>query len=629
MIVIGTAGHIDHGKSSLVRRLTGTDPDRLPEEKKRGMTIDLGFAFCQSAQSEAIAFVDVPGHERFVKNMISGASGIDAVMLVVAADDGWMPQTEEHFQIVRLLGIRSGFIVLNKCDLSDKPQINRLRAEIKERVRGSFLSKAPIYEVSSLNGDGYDALKEYLNTLNVTLTAGRDIGKARLYIDRVFVQPGIGEIATGTLKDGAFSVGQAVSVWPTLAKGKIRTLQSNGQDVDRAVPSQRTALSLTGIAKNELVRGGAILANQDLTFFKDNPVLVLRVELLKESKVILKNRRRVLLLLGTSEMEGEVRLYEKDILKPGESGIVFFKPDQALLSLVGDNFVLRLPTPMVTLGGGAVLDHLQYLPGTKNMAKLSYLPNRDVGNIEQLIISELQKLAAVRRDQLLINSFWSQAEINRHLEQLIQKNQCGEQKGLVYEKQTMAAAMGEVLDTIKSSLIVKGGIRGLALKEIAAACALPGEVVKVVLQELEKAEKIKIEDELYTLARLDSTLPAPVQRAYNDIVEKLKSSPFTPPAIEALASKGQTYKDAIGQLLKTGEAHKCGAEFLFLNSAWNEIESYIRKTLENQKELKVGELKNRFGFSRKYAVPILEETDRIKLTRRQDDVRVRGDKFES
>jgi len=628
MIVIGTAGHIDHGKSSIVKCLTGTDPDRLPEEKKRGMTIDLGFAFYQTSKKETFAFVDVPGHERFVKNMISGASGIDAVMLVVAADDGWMPQTEEHFQIVRLLGVRSGFIVLNKCDLSDKKRLTPLRTEIKERVHDSFLSKAPIFELSSTNGDGYDALKKYLDTFSDTLTARRDIGKARLCIDRVFVQPGIGAIATGTLKDGIFSVGQSVSVWPSLKKGKIRTLQSNSQDVDTASPSQRTAVSLTGITRDELVRGGAILANHDLDYFKDNPVLALRVELLKESNVILESRRRALLLVGTSEMEGEVRLYQKDVIKPGESEIAFFKPDEALLSFVGDHFILRLPTPMVTLGGGVVLDHLKSLPKKKVFDALGYLENRNVNDIIDVIKSELQKLIAVKRNELLIYSDWSNEQIEQSLGHLIQDGTCGAINGFVYETKTMVSTSIEVLNKIETALHSKSGLRGLSLDEITGLTEREQKVLRIVLIHLVKSDQLVNANDLYKLSGAESVLPLPIKKAHDEITKKLNSNPYTPPTIESLVSRGKAYKEAVGFMLKTDQVHKCGSEFLFISSAWSEIESFIRSTLQKQKGLKVGELRDKFNISRKYAVPILEETDRIKLTRRQGDVRVQGEKFE-
>ncbi|MCM2271467.1 MAG: GTP-binding protein, partial [candidate division Zixibacteria bacterium] len=220
MIVIGTAGHIDHGKSSIVKRLTGTDPDRLPEEKARGMTIDLGFAFYHTDAGETIALVDVPGHERFVKNMIAGAGGIDAVMLVVAADDGWMPQSQEHYQIVKLLGVRHGFIALNKCDLAEPDWLTMLEQEIRARVADSFLKDAPIFRISATTGVGFDSLAQYLNSLPARIASRKDLGKARLYVDRSFVRPGIGGVVTGTLRGGSLSVGQPVSVWPSMAQGK-------------------------------------------------------------------------------------------------------------------------------------------------------------------------------------------------------------------------------------------------------------------------------------------------------------------------------------------------------------------------------------------------------------------------
>ncbi|MFQ6008847.1 MAG: selenocysteine-specific translation elongation factor, partial [Candidatus Zixiibacteriota bacterium] len=256
MIVVGTAGHIDHGKSSIIKRLTGTDPDRLPEEKARGMTIDLGFAFYRTTSDEEIAFVDVPGHERFVKNMIAGAGGIDVVMLVIAADDGWMPQSQEHFQIVRLLGIRNGFIVINKIDLVQNDWLELLQQDIRTKVKGSFLEDAPILMVSAETGEGFEQLQNYLNSLPKKIAVARDIGKARLFIDRSFVRPGIGGVVTGTLRGGSLSVGQTVSVWPSMATGKIRSLQSNNQDVHTAHPGQRTAVSFTGIDKEQLRRGG-------------------------------------------------------------------------------------------------------------------------------------------------------------------------------------------------------------------------------------------------------------------------------------------------------------------------------------------------------------------------------------
>ena len=390
MIVIGTAGHIDHGKSAIVKRLTGTDPDRLPEEKARGMTIDLGFAFYRTPSGDVIAFVDVPGHERFVKNMISGVGGIDVAMLVVAADDGWMPQSQEHFQVVRLLGISSGLIVINKIDLVDNEWLELLQQDIENKVRGSFLENAPLFPVSAETGEGFESLRDYLNNLTPRVAVRNVTGTTRMYIDRSFIRAGIGGVVTGTLRGGTLSTGQTVSVWPSMTTGKIRSLQSNNQDVPEANPGQRTAVSLTGIDKNLLVRGGVISDRLDLEVFKRHPVLALAMELIPEAPVILNDRRRILLIVGTTEMEGEIRFLDRHQLTPGEKGIVFFKPDDPIFGLIGDHFIARLPTPMVTLGGGRILDHLEHLPRRKQALSYEYLNLRLSGRVRAVSYTHLR-----------------------------------------------------------------------------------------------------------------------------------------------------------------------------------------------------------------------------------------------
>ncbi len=629
MIVIGTAGHVDHGKSAIVKRLTGTDPDRLPEEKLRGMTIDLGFGFYKTPKNETIAFVDVPGHERFVKNMIAGAGGIDVVMLVIAADDGWMLQTEEHFQIVRLLGIRTGFVVINKCDLVDDGALKSLQKEIHQKVQASFLSDAPIMPISALNGAGFDKLKNHLNNLPQTIHARQNIGKARLNIDRVFVNQGIGSVATGTLRDGNFELGQLVTVWPSIEKGKIRTLQSNSADVSKAVPSQRTAISLTGAGKDKLIRGGSITLIEDLEYLKRNPVLALQVELLKDAPVPLESKRRALLLVGTTEIEGDMRLLDRKIISPGEAGIVLFKPEEPIFTLVGDHFILRLPTPMVTLGGGVVLDHLPYVPRRREISKLDYLKMQTANNIESHIISDLQKNIVVREPELLKFSCYSKSDIMVALNLLIQEGRCGKLRDNIFESVTMSRVSREMCEFVNSAQESIGGFRGVPLGEIVSAMKLDREVVEIVANYLLEENQLQIENDCYKSSSKSAELPSAVQAAYNHILAELRKDSFAPPSLENIVSRGKVYKDAIDHLLKTNEIHKCGAEFVFLISSWNEIESFILTTLNNRTELKVGELRDRFGISRKYAIPILEETDRIKLTKRHGDVRVKGEKFES
>ncbi|MFH2035995.1 MAG: selenocysteine-specific translation elongation factor, partial [Candidatus Zixiibacteriota bacterium] len=328
MFILGTAGHIDHGKSAIIKRLTGTDPDRLPEEQERGMTIDIGFAFYDISNNQRVGIIDVPGHERFVKNMISGAGGIDAVLLVIAADDGWMPQSQEHLQIIKLLNVRYGLIALSKIDLADPSWVELVTADIEEKVKGSFLEGAPIIPLSSITGEGFDRLKEEINKLAEKVVVRDDIKKPRLYVDRSFILPGMGGVVAGTLRGGTFETGQNVAVFPAKKTGKVRIIQSHGEKIEKAYPGQRTSLSLTGIDKEFLGRGNLVSTSEIIEEYPNEPVLAISAELLTESAVILENRRKLLMILGTTEVEGEIRLFGEKPIIPGDRGIIFFKPFQ-------------------------------------------------------------------------------------------------------------------------------------------------------------------------------------------------------------------------------------------------------------------------------------------------------------
>jgi len=629
MIVIGTAGHIDHGKSAIVKRLTGTDPDRLPEEKARGMTIDLGFAFYRTPSGDDIAFVDVPGHERFVKNMIAGAGGIDVAMLVVAADDGWMPQSQEHFQVVRLLGINSGFIVINKIDLVESDWLELLRQDIKDKVRDSFLSDAPIFQVSAETGEGFESLRDYLNRLPRQAGTRRDIGKARLYIDRSFVRPGIGGVVTGTLRRGNLSVGQSVSVWPSMTVGKVRSLQSNNQDVQTAVPGQRTAVSFTGIDKELLVRGGVVSDRLDLSFFKQHPVLAISMELIGEAPVTLVDRRRILLMVGTTEMEGEIRLLNRKEITPGEKGVVFFKPDEPVYCLVGDHYVARLPTPMVTLGGGRILDHLVHFPRRRQASSYGYLQRRLSGSIIDLIISELQKAAIVASDDLLNEADFSKSEVQTAATGLIKRETLGRFQKYLFHTETLAASLERFIDVVSKFLEDKPHLAGLSLKQLVKLSEYDEPTTEAFLKYLTaKGSMTKLGDK-YDLAGRGMSLKGAIKDAHDGIMKSLREQPYAPPILSNLASDGKHYKEAIKYIIDSGEGYKCGPDFVFLFDVWQEIVQFIKMRLRKADTLAVTELRERFGFTRKYVIPILEETDRIKLTRREGDIRVKGDRFES
>jgi len=499
MLVVGTAGHIDHGKSAIVKRLTGTDPDRLPEEKARGMTIDLGFAFYQTADNQTIALVDVPGHERFIRNMISGASGIDAVMLVIAADDGWMPQSEEHFQIIRLLGVSSGIIVINKSDLAETDWLEILKSDIKEKVKDSFLKDSPIVEVSAETGNGFDKLKEELDRLPQTISRERDIDKARLYIDRAFMSKGFGTVVTGTLRDGCFATGQTLSIWPSLKRAKIRSLQSNSKDVEKASPGQTTAASFTGVDKDELQRGRVLIAENKLSHFKENPVLVLRLEVLKNSPLSLSNRRRLTFITGTTECQGEIRIFRDKQIIPGSSGTVFFKPDDPVYALLGDHFIIRLPTPMLSLGGGIVIDHIRKFPRQKELEQFSYLDLRTDWQLDKIILSELSKENMLKPKELLVQSSFGAGKIKSELENLLDAKKCGQIGDYIFEAGTFVKISKETIIKIEKFLKENSHVTGLTIEQIEQLLRIGEEKTRVILNYLVTQNMLSEEREKYNL----------------------------------------------------------------------------------------------------------------------------------
>ena len=628
MLVIGTAGHIDHGKSAIVRRLTGTDPDRLPEEKARGMTIDLGFAFYRTSDNDTIALVDVPGHERFVRNMIAGAGGIDAVMLVVAADDGWMPQSEEHFQVTRLLGVRNGLVVINKVDLAEPDWIALLAEDIREHTAGSFLEGAPIMRVSAETGAGFDELRTQIETLAASLESRRDIGKARLPIDRSFVRPGMGGVITGTLRGGLLTIGQSVGIWPEQKVAKVRTLQSNGEDVTTAIPGQRTAVSFTGISRDELPRGGVVSDRTDLSYFAHRPVLALDVEMLRGVPVPLSDRRRIQVIVGTTEVDGEVRMFDRQQLAQGERGLLFFRPDDPTYALVGDRLIIRLPTPMVTLGGGVVLDHLEKFPRRKQLPRLAYLNRRSGMTVSDLILSELQKRVVCPAEGLLRDADLSTDEVSHALRQLADEGEIGRFENLVFERATIESTADALVATIKDELDRQPHLKGLTLEQIARLAPDLKSVLEPLTRYLASVSKLEYKAELIDLAGRGMSLKGVLKQVHDEIIAELTDHPYEPPQLAQLAAGGKVHQQVVKYIIDSGEGYKCGSSFIFLSGTWDEILSFVRAHLSENERLAVADLRDHFGFTRKFAIPILEECDRLKITERSGDFRVRGRNFE-
>lgn len=628
MFIIGTAGHIDHGKSSVIIRLTGINPDRLPEEKSRGMTIDLGFAYYDTDSGQRVGIVDVPGHERFVRNMIAGAGGIDAVLMIVAADDGWMPQSQEHLQIIRLLGIKYGLIILTKIDLAETSWADLVADDIRQKVKGTFLEDAPIIRVSSETGEGFERLKKEIESLASNIISREDIAKPRLYADRSFIIQGIGGIVTGTLRGGSLSVGQEVAVFPSRMKGKVRSIQSHNIDVQKAEPGQRTATGFTGIDKKYLERGSVVSLPGIVEKYPEKPVFALHLEMVGESPIIVEDRRKLLMVLGTTETEGEVRLFSETPLTPGQSGIVFFKPFEPVMGFVGDHFIVRLPTPAETVGGGRILDIIDDFPRKKDWPEFEYLNRREKLELAGLIESELRKKKFVKLPDDFLFSCFEDEVISEYIQKISVEGRLESFAGAYYDKEAISALNSTVLKAMKGKFREAPHLDGLPIDEIQAAVDLSPAELNMVLEYASAKEEIVKKGNRYDLAGRGLDIKGGLKKAADQIEADLLKDMYSPPRLSEIVGIGKEFSDAVNYLLKAGIAVKADADIVFHRQAWDKIVGEIKSLFDKNGKFMVGDLRDRLGTTRKYIVPILEETDRLKITRRDGDYRVKGENYD-
>ena len=628
MFIIGTAGHIDHGKSSIIKRLTGINPDRLPEEKAREMTIDLGFAWYDTSDNKRIGIVDVPGHERFVRNMIAGAGGIDAVILVVAADDGWMPQSQEHLQVTQLLGIKHGLIALTKIDMAEPAWIDLVEQDIRDKLKNTYLAEAPLIKLSSTTGEGFDNLKTEIEKLDSNIVQRENINKPRLFCDRAFVVAGMGGVATGTLRGGTLSVGQEIAVYPSKKKGKIRTIQSHNQQVETSYPAQRTAASLTSIDKEHFGRGSVLSDPNLVESYPDNPILAVHISVLPESTVALENRRRLLMILGTTEIEGEIRLMNEYPISPGNDALVLFKPFDPVMAFIGDRFIVRLPTPQITVGGGMVLDLLESFPRKKEITKYKYLNSRIDLTVDNLVKSEFEKKMFVNIIESFNHCNYSTGEIEKSLLEMKFLSQADENNGQWYRPDDISRLENDIISSVNKFLEKFPHKEGVSLKNIADSTGLPQESLEPIITLLHNKQVLIKKKNLYDLPGRDISISGKLKTIADDLERNLKESKYTPPLIKELTNDDSEYKEALEYLINTKRVIKISPTLVYHVDSWNEIISIIKQVFEREEKMSVGSLKDMLGASRKYTMPILEETDRLEITSRDGDVRVRGERFE-
>jgi selenocysteine-specific elongation factor len=618
-IIVGTAGHIDHGKTALVKALTGIDADRLEEEKRRGITIDIGFAHLQLGPALRLGFVDVPGHERFVKNMLAGVGGIDLVLFTIAADESIKPQTREHFDICRLLGIAKGVVALTKADLVDTDILDLVRLEVEEFVAGSFLEGAPVVAVSSVTGAGLDELREKLRLAAESVLEKSAAGHFRLPLDRAFTIRGFGTVATGTLISGAVRKEQEVELYPVGRRLRVRGVQVYGEPAEQAVAGQRTALNLADIEALELARG-MVLAAPGL--FRTTRQVDCSLELLRSAKP-LKQRAPVHFHAGTAEIEARVRLLGgATVLQPGERAWARIVLREPALLLPGDRFIIRMFSPVVTIGGGVVLDTagIRYRKADRVAERLRILAEAPLAERIALIVREsrygLDMGALVARTGLpesAIEAATARAPL-LHWKQ---------PQPWFVDRAWFDSAREKLPGAVREFHRQNPLLPGIAKQDLRGR-ELPDAPAFLFDALLAQAREIVVEGENVRLAIHKLVLKQDEEQARAAIERAFEQAGLAVPALpEVLAKSGveaARARSLLQILLREKRLIRVSDDLVFHRAAMESLRQML--AVHKAARFSVGAFKDWTGISRKYAIPLLEYLDRERVTRRDGDERV-------
>jgi selenocysteine-specific elongation factor len=624
--VVATAGHVDHGKSALVKALTGTDPDRLPEEKARGITIDLGFAHLElpasapGVSSYLLGIVDVPGHEDFVKNMVAGVGSIDLALFVVAADDGWMPQTEEHLQILTYLGVNRAVVAITKIDLTQDE--HRAIAAIRENLRDSPFADAPIVPTSVVNGRGLDDLKAALTRVLAGTPSPPDIGKPRLPVDRVFTLRGIGTVVTGTLTGGTLRRGQSVAIQPSGKVTRIRNIQAHNRDLEIGVPGTRTALNLPDIAALDGVhRGDAITLAE---FGGASGVFDAALKVSTRANRPLREGAQVCVHLGSANVRGIVVFSPRKELPPGETALAQLRFERNVFAFAGDRFVLRDSSGQNTLAGGVVLDPDPNRKLFRSEARLRFLRQRaeSPGEVASFVASLIARDRAVRQSQLLLKSNFSSRDISNAVSRLAAEGNLVLAGDFAVDAAGWQLLCRRAADAIEAIHHAHPEQSGLSLSDLRTnlGADLPfTDLFEFLVADLCASEFVKVGN---TIRRVTHRrmLPPPLVAAAAKLRTTLAAKPFDPPSLKQLAPDSASQK-ALRFLIDTGEAVEINAEVVMAAESLKRMTELIHQYIRDKGPATVSQLRQELGCSRRIIVPLLERLDSDGITLRNGDTR--------
>jgi selenocysteine-specific elongation factor len=627
-VILGTAGHIDHGKTSLIKALTGIDTDRLKEEKERGITIELGFAYMDLPGGQRLGIVDVPGHERFVKNMVAGATGIDLVALVIAADEGVMPQTREHMEICQLLKIKHGLVVLTKIDMVDPDWLELVREDVATYLSGTFLADAPVVEVSSVTGEGIEEMVKLLDSL-VKEVAEREEGHVfRLPVDRVFTMKGFGTVITGTTISGRIKTGDEITIYPQGLTTRVRGIQIHNREVTEVRSGVRTAINLQGVEKAQILRGD-VLATKDA--LRPSYMMDVLLDLLPSAPRKLKNRAKARFHTGTSEIISTVVLLDRDELEPGDRCFAQIRLDHPTAVLPHDRFVLRSYSPVRAIGGGEIL---HVLPKKRKrfsevvMKELEVLNTGDLSEVTAQLVYMGRFRGLEQRDLPLLGNA-SKKKLEEILKGLLSQRkliQYDKEKGALIHVDFLTKAREEIMTILTEyhrDFPLRTGLHKEELRSRTGGSTnqkLFNYLVNQLIQEgvvVQEMEALRLTEHKVTLAQDQETVRHDIEAIY------LKGG-LQPPYFREVKDKfpGQTGTDVLQVMVKEGVLIKVKEDLFFHKRVLEDLESQLIAFIKEKGEISTPQFKDMTGVSRKYTIPLIEYFDKSQVTVRVGDTRI-------
>ncbi|HNT25626.1 MAG TPA: selenocysteine-specific translation elongation factor [Anaerolineales bacterium] len=630
MRVIGTAGHVDHGKSTLVQALTGTHPDRLKEEREREMTIDLGFAWLALPNGEEIGIVDVPGHRDFIENMLAGVGGIDASLFVIAADEGLMPQTREHLAILDLLQIPGGVVALTKVDLIDDPDwLDLVEDDIRQALRGTVLEKAPIQRVSARTRQGLPELLSAIGECLAERPPRPDLGKPRLPVDRVFTMPGFGTVVTGTLSDGCLRLGDDVEILPAGLNGRVRGLQTHKRKADLAVPGSRTAVNISGVDLEQVLRGSVVAHPGD---YQPTRRLDVRFRLLPDVTQPLRHSTEVKFYIGAAEVVARLRLLGGEELLPGEEGWLQLEMDDPVVAVRGDRYILRRPSPGETLGGGSVLDpHPKGRHKRFAQAVLERLNALAQGTPAEVLMQSMVALGAAPLQEVLQRSSLEAEVARQALSELLAGGQLVSLEGDVKPEAPLAAAnlvtslgywnqlAARLLAELDGYHAANPLRRGLPREELKSRLKLPVRLFNAALRKLINQGDVTENGPLVLRPGHTIRLNPQQQRQVEALLKRFAAAPYAPPVTkECQAELGE---DLYNALLELGELVFVPPDVVFRRSDYEHMVAEVRRLITQKGAVTAAEVRDHFNTSRRYVLAFLEHLDALGITVRDGDAR--------